>query len=149
MTCPRHDELSAYADESMKPRERARFYQHLQTCPLCQQQLDALARRERGNTTGRVARAVALALRLELDAAGFVRIDAAQETSRPGIYAAGDLQTPGQAAVVAAAAGAFAPFAFAAARLFVACGIITAAALGFFGASRSGCGIIAGIGRSG
>lgn len=42
MTCPRHDELSAYADEAMKPRERARFYQHLQTCPLCQQQLDNL-----------------------------------------------------------------------------------------------------------
>ena len=34
--------------------------------------LDALARRERGNPTGRVARAVALALRLELDAAALI-----------------------------------------------------------------------------
>ena len=42
MTCPRHEELSAYADEAMKPRERARFDQHLQTCPLCQQQLEDL-----------------------------------------------------------------------------------------------------------
>ena len=42
MTCPRHDELSAYADEAMKPSERARFYQHLQTCPLCQQRLEDL-----------------------------------------------------------------------------------------------------------
>ena len=25
MTCPRHDELSAYADQAMKPGERARF----------------------------------------------------------------------------------------------------------------------------
>ena len=44
MTCPRHNELSAYADQAMKPGERARFHQHLQTCPLCQQQLaDLLA----------------------------------------------------------------------------------------------------------
>lgn len=34
--------------------------------------LDALARRERGNAIGRVARAVALALRLELDAAALI-----------------------------------------------------------------------------
>ena len=42
MTCPRHDELSAYADLAMKPGERARFHAHLQTCPVCQQQLEAL-----------------------------------------------------------------------------------------------------------
>ena len=34
--------------------------------------LDALARRERGNAIGRIARAVALALRLELDAAALI-----------------------------------------------------------------------------
>jgi len=34
--------------------------------------LDALARRERGNATGRVARGVALALRLEIDAAALI-----------------------------------------------------------------------------
>lgn len=34
--------------------------------------LDALARRERGNAVGRIARAVALALRLELDAAALI-----------------------------------------------------------------------------
>lgn len=42
MTCPRHDELSAYADEAMEPAERARFQQHLQGCPICQQQLEDL-----------------------------------------------------------------------------------------------------------
>lgn len=42
MTCPRHDELSAYADQAMKPGERARFHAHLQACPLCQRQLEAL-----------------------------------------------------------------------------------------------------------
>lgn len=42
MTCPRHNELSAYADQAMKPGERARFNQHLQTCPICQQQLEDL-----------------------------------------------------------------------------------------------------------
>jgi len=42
MTCPRHEELSAYADQAMEPLERARLLQHLQTCPLCQQQLENL-----------------------------------------------------------------------------------------------------------
>ena len=42
MTCPRHDELSAYADQAMKPGERTRFHQHLQACPVCQQRLEDL-----------------------------------------------------------------------------------------------------------
>ena len=42
MTCPRHDALSAYIDQAMNPGEHARFQQHLQTCPLCQRQLDSL-----------------------------------------------------------------------------------------------------------
>ena len=42
MKCPRHDELSAYADLVMKPGERARFDQHLQACPICQLQLEDL-----------------------------------------------------------------------------------------------------------
>jgi anti-sigma factor RsiW len=42
MTCPRHNELSAYVDKAMKPAERARFQQHLQDCPVCQQQLEDL-----------------------------------------------------------------------------------------------------------
>lgn len=42
MTCPRHDALSAYTDQAMKPAERARFQQHLQSCPICQQQLEDL-----------------------------------------------------------------------------------------------------------
>ncbi len=42
MTCHRHNELSPYADEAMKPAERARFQQHLQACPICQQQLEDL-----------------------------------------------------------------------------------------------------------
>jgi thioredoxin reductase len=44
-------------------------------------------------------------LGLALDEQGFVRVDARQETSIPGIYAAGDLTTPMQAAIVSAAAG--------------------------------------------
>jgi len=42
MTCPRHHELSAYADHAMKPGEHARFDAHLQACPVCQRQLEAL-----------------------------------------------------------------------------------------------------------
>jgi thioredoxin reductase len=45
------------------------------------------------------------ALGLELDAMGYVRVDAHGRTSMPGVYAAGDLTTPMQAAVIAAAAG--------------------------------------------
>lgn len=46
------------------------------------------------------------ALGVELDDEGFVKIDPmTRETSIPGIYAAGDLTTRGQAAILAAAAG--------------------------------------------
>jgi thioredoxin reductase len=44
-------------------------------------------------------------LGLALDEKGFVQLDDHGETSIPGIYAAGDLTTPLQAAVLAAAAG--------------------------------------------
>lgn len=44
-------------------------------------------------------------LGLALDANGFVQVDARQATSRPGILAAGDLTSPMQAALAAAAAG--------------------------------------------
>jgi thioredoxin reductase len=44
-------------------------------------------------------------LGLELDAHGYVRVDAHGQTSMPGVYAAGDLSTPLQAALLAAAAG--------------------------------------------
>lgn len=42
MDCPQHSKLSAYLDQAMTARERARFATHLQNCPLCQQQLEAL-----------------------------------------------------------------------------------------------------------
>lgn len=46
------------------------------------------------------------ALGLALDDGGFVRVDAqTRETSRPGVYAAGDLSTAGQAAMFAASTG--------------------------------------------
>ncbi|MGE0784152.1 MAG: NAD(P)/FAD-dependent oxidoreductase [Sandaracinaceae bacterium] len=46
------------------------------------------------------------ALELELDEAGYVRVhELRAETSRAGIFAAGDLTTPGQAAILAAGAG--------------------------------------------
>jgi thioredoxin reductase len=47
-----------------------------------------------------------LATGVALDADGFVKVDPmTRETSRPGVYAAGDVATPGQAAILAAAAG--------------------------------------------
>jgi thioredoxin reductase len=44
-------------------------------------------------------------LGLELDEKGFVRVDDSRETSIRGIYAAGDLVTPAQAAVIGAGSG--------------------------------------------
>ena len=32
MTCPHHDDLSAYADDMVQPAERARFSQHMAGC---------------------------------------------------------------------------------------------------------------------
>jgi thioredoxin reductase len=48
------------------------------------------------------------ALDLALDEKGFVQVDEMRESSVPGIYVAGDLTTPAQSAVLAAAAGMFA-----------------------------------------
>jgi thioredoxin reductase len=48
---------------------------------------------------------------LELDEQGYVRVNEQKETSTPGIYAAGDLTTQSQAALLAAAAGAQAAYA--------------------------------------
>ncbi|HEX7151496.1 MAG TPA: NAD(P)/FAD-dependent oxidoreductase [Thermoanaerobaculia bacterium] len=49
------------------------------------------------------------ALGVELDAAGFVRVDELhRETSVPGIHAGGDLVSPAQGAIIAAASGSFA-----------------------------------------
>ncbi|SEA46417.1 anti-sigma factor family protein [Acidovorax soli] len=42
MTCPRHSDLSAYADDMMAPAERARFSLHLAGCPACQHRLDEI-----------------------------------------------------------------------------------------------------------
>ncbi|MCP3104117.1 NAD(P)/FAD-dependent oxidoreductase [Myxococcus sp. K15C18031901] len=47
---------------------------------------------------------------LALDEMGFVRVDAFQQTSVPGLYAAGDLTTRLQGALVAAAAGAMSAY---------------------------------------
>ena len=47
-------------------------------------------------------------LNLALDEKGFVQTDDMRESSVPGIYVAGDLITPAQSAVLAAAAGMFA-----------------------------------------
>jgi len=47
---------------------------------------------------------------LALDDMGFVRVDAFQQTSVPGLYAAGDLTTRLQGALVAAAAGAMSAY---------------------------------------
>lgn len=42
MTCPRHTDLSAYADDMLSPAERARFSLHLAGCPACQHRLDEI-----------------------------------------------------------------------------------------------------------
>lgn len=49
--------------------------------------------------------ALVRALGLALDPMGYVQVDEHRQTSVPGIYAAGDLVTPMQAAILAAAAG--------------------------------------------
>lgn len=42
MTCSQYDDLSAYVDHMLKPRERERFAEHLRRCPVCQRRLDEL-----------------------------------------------------------------------------------------------------------
>jgi thioredoxin reductase len=49
--------------------------------------------------------AVVQSLGLDLDSGGYVRVDERRQTSIPGIYAGGDLITPVQGAVLAAASG--------------------------------------------
>lgn len=49
--------------------------------------------------------AIVQSLALALDAGGYVRLDENHQTSIPGIYAAGDLTTPMQSAILAAASG--------------------------------------------
>jgi thioredoxin reductase len=50
--------------------------------------------------------ALVQSLGLSLDDNGYIAVDARRETSRAGIYAAGDLVTPMQSAILAAASGA-------------------------------------------
>ena len=42
MHCPKHNIVSLYLDLSMTDQERGRFALHLQNCPICQHQLEAL-----------------------------------------------------------------------------------------------------------
>ena len=42
MTCPRHDDLSAYMDDMLTPGERERLAGHLPSCPICRGRLDEL-----------------------------------------------------------------------------------------------------------
>ncbi|MGV8892580.1 MAG: anti-sigma factor family protein [Burkholderiaceae bacterium] len=42
MTCPKHDDLSAYADNRMRSGESERFAGHLAGCPICRRRLDEL-----------------------------------------------------------------------------------------------------------
>lgn len=42
MTCPKHEELSAFADDKMRPVERERFAGHLLACHVCRRRLDEL-----------------------------------------------------------------------------------------------------------
>ena len=42
MTCPRTEDLSAFADQALPARRQAALRRHLLACPVCRQQLDAL-----------------------------------------------------------------------------------------------------------
>lgn len=43
MTCPPYDDLSAYADHMLKPRDQERFAAHLAGCPVCRRRLDKIS----------------------------------------------------------------------------------------------------------
>ncbi|WP_025917724.1 anti-sigma factor [Herminiimonas sp. CN] len=47
MHCPQHNKLSAYLDRALAAREYGQLTAHLQTCPLCRHQLEALAALQR------------------------------------------------------------------------------------------------------
>ncbi|MGV8894075.1 MAG: anti-sigma factor family protein [Burkholderiaceae bacterium] len=47
MDCPQHNKLSNYLDHVMSAQEHARFTVHLQSCQLCQHQLEALTALQR------------------------------------------------------------------------------------------------------
>ncbi len=42
MTCPKHDDLSAYLDGMLPPGESARLASHVPHCPACRQYVDQL-----------------------------------------------------------------------------------------------------------
>lgn len=42
MTCPRTEDLSAFVDHALSARRQAALQRHLQACPVCRLQLDAL-----------------------------------------------------------------------------------------------------------
>lgn len=43
MTCPKHDDLSAYVDDMLTPGEREHLAGHLPTCPVCRGRLNELS----------------------------------------------------------------------------------------------------------
>lgn len=43
MTCPPYDDLSAYADHMLKPRDQERFAAHFAGCPVCRLRLDEIS----------------------------------------------------------------------------------------------------------
>lgn len=42
MNCPRHQEVSAYMDDAMDPREKAHFQRHIDGCQACRGHFEAL-----------------------------------------------------------------------------------------------------------
>ncbi|RZI41854.1 zf-HC2 domain-containing protein [Herbaspirillum sp. HC18] len=42
MSCPRHEDVSAYMDDMMAPAERPHFALHLKECAACRERLDVL-----------------------------------------------------------------------------------------------------------
>ena len=90
MTCPRHADLSAYADDMMQPAERARFSQHMAGCPVCQHRLDeitALGQSLRALPSPRLGFDLAAQLNDRLHAPPQGRPPARQRPTRPTLPA--------------------------------------------------------------
>lgn len=100
MTCPEHDDLSAYMDGVLAPAEGARLASHLANCPICRgylNQLDAL--RHSLQALPSPALGFDLAARLE------GRLNAAPSRRRPARPFWADWVPAGLSAAVALAAG--------------------------------------------
>lgn len=100
MTCPRHDDLSAYMDDMLTPGERGQLAGHVSICPLCQGRLDQLS------VLGQSLRELqSPALGFDLSARLEERLRATSVRSRPSRRFWSDWAPGGLSAAVALASG--------------------------------------------